>query len=378
MANFNTTVITQIADFYALEDEWNQLVRSIPEYLPTMTFQWHQAWLKINQPKIDKLHIFIFRNANGQLMGIVPLVRMRTRLFFKQLNIYTFSGSRDQIQTSIVCHQEHHIKVLLEFLNHFYNKHNDWDLLSLRRLSSIQADEILLERILKKHGRLFSVESHLLIPYIRLTGDYETYFKTRKRHFRKEVKRKVKQLQNLGNLEYRVLKAPLTEQDFDQFVELENSGWKGRNRSSLKFRPHLLALFKDLAQVRSSELKMLQFQMLLNQRVISSSLCFETQDGLHVFKIAFDESFAKQSPGLLLRLYEIQYAFDAGLKIYDFSGKEQRWMRAFTNRRRHVMDYIVYSKTLASWIRYLGFTHFRPLLKQSQLAEFIFKRLVED
>lgn len=373
-----TNVITTLDDFISLEQEWNQLIESFPNYLPTMTFQWHRAWLEVNQSKINKIHTFVFRDQKGKVIGIVPLVKTQASLFRKKLNVYTFSGARDQIKTLIICNREHHIQILLEILKHFYENHQDWDLLTLRRLASSHADEIFLERILKKYHWPFSVESHLKIPYVLLDGDFESYFKNRKKHFRNEVKRKTKQLNKMGQIRYQVLSSPLDEQDFNQFVELENAGWKGRNQSSLLHRKKLLALFKKLSQLNSSPLKMAMYKMFLDDRLISASLCFQTKCGLHVFKIAYDEEFKRQSPGLLLRLFEIEDAFAKGLKIYDFSGKEQRWMRDFTDRRHHVMDYIIYRKTFASLIRYLGFTRLKPFIKHSSISEKFLKNLIDE
>ncbi|MHB2150712.1 GNAT family N-acetyltransferase [Calditrichota bacterium LG25] len=376
--NIRGNVVTTIEDFYRLEGEWNLLLRHIPGYLPTMTFQWQRAWLEVNQDQILKLHIFVFKDHNDRLIGVLPFVRTQARILMKKLNVYTFSGARDQIQTLIVCNQEHQIPILLKLLAHFYDTHRDWDLLTLRRLSASRADDIYLERILKKYRWPFSVESHLRVPYIRLQGDFSTYLKGRNRHFRHEIKRKTNRLRKMGELSYQAIEAPLNAEDFQQFLELEDAGWKGKNKSSLKHRPHLHGLFKKLSLVNTPQLKLIQFKLLLDGQLISASLCLQTMDGLHVMKIAYDERFKKQSPGLLLRLYEIEYAFERGLKLYDFSGKEQRWMRAFTSRSHHVMDYIIYRKTFVALIRYLGFTRFRPIIKLSPFSEHFLKHLIKD
>ena len=371
-------VITDFEAFYKLEQEWNTLLANISHYTPTMTFYWQKAWLEVNKDKILKIHIFVFRDQNHKLIGLVPLIHLKAPFLLRNLNLYTFSGARDQIKISLICQREHQISVLLEVLSHFYEKHHDWDILALRRISSNRADEIFLERILRKHHRPFSVESHLRIPYILLEGDYASYFQSRKKHFRHEIKRKIKKLSQLGELQYEMNEAPVPGEQFAQFVELENKGWKGKNASSLKHRQNLLLLFQKLSKTNQPTLSLIQFNLRLNQELISSSLCFKTRDGLHVFKIAYDEAFKKYSPGLLLRLFEIEQAFGLGLKIYDFSGKEQRWMHDFTRRTHHVMDYIIYRKTFASLIRYLGFTRFRPLIKHSHLTEKFLKSLIEE
>ncbi len=374
----STKVITSFEDFYQLKKEWDELIDDLPEYLPTMTYEWHRAWLEVNRSKIKKIHFILFKDLHGHLVGIVPLVRIQTKLLFKQINVYTFSGSRDLIKTSIIHNQEHRIQILLEVLYHFYNKHHDWDLIAFRRLATNYADQIFLERILNKYQWRYSVESHLKVPYIILEGTYEDYFKSRKKHFRHEIRRKTRQLEKLGNLSYQVLDAPIKESHFNQFVELENKGWKGKNKSSLLNRPTLYNLFKALSTVNTPHIKMVLFKLYLDDKLISASICFQTKNSLHVFKIAYDEDFKRQSPGLLLRLFEIQEAFNRNLEIYDFSGKEERWMHAFTERKHHVVDYIIYRKTMTAFIRYIGFIRFKPFLKRIHLLERILKNLIEE
>ncbi len=375
---FNYTILQTEDQIRAIRDEWNRLLQHLPDFLPTMTYEWHMAWLQSHKDQIRNLYFLLFRDRHDELIAIIPLIKIESQIFLAHLNVYTFSGARDQIKTGIICRKEHQIAVQWQTIRHFYQARRDWDILALRRLSSSKADNIVLERILHRYHYPYSIESFLRIPYIQLDQDWETYWKTRKKHFRHEIKRKTKKLQEKGSLGFEVFEAPFKEEIFDQFVRLENSGWKGKNRSSLKYRPALRKLFQNLVSSSSNILQLLVFNLNLNQTTISSSICLRTPHGLYVFKIAYDEAYSKYSPGLLLRLHEIQYCYAKGLKIYDFSGREQPWMRAFTRRGHYVMDYIIYRKTAASLIRYLGFTKIRPLIKHSHFTERLLKNFIEE
>ncbi len=375
---FKISVTNELEDILTFRDEWNRLLKTIPFYLPTMTFEWQSAWLRANSSLADHLHFMMIRDRDNTLCAIIPLFKTRSQLFFSELDVYTFSGCRDQIKTAIICKPEHQLSVIHEILHYFYEQRRDWDLLTLRRLSTRKADDVFLERILQKHRYPYSIESVLRIPFVVLEDDWESYWNSRKKHFRHEIKRKTKKLSQLGNIEYEIFESPIAGERLENFLKLENSGWKGKNRSSLLHRPGLMRLYSILSGTQSDYLKLLMFNLNLNQKTISSSLCLRTPHGLYVSKIAYDESFNKFSPGILLRLHEIKYCFEGNLKIYDFSGKEQRWMKSFTNRGHYVMDYIIYRKTAASLIRYLGFTKLRPLIKHSHITERFLKNLIDE
>jgi hypothetical protein len=115
-------------------------------------------------------------------------------------------------------------------------------------------------------------------------------------------------------------------------------------------------LYTKLTSVENDVLTLCNFNLFLDDKVISSSICFKTTLGLYVFKITYEEELAECSPGLLLRLYELQYAYGQGLKIYDFSGPAAQWMNFFTDRSHYSLDVLIYQRHLVSLIRFLGYT----------------------
>ena len=377
---FSLEIVSSISELEAKQKEWNALIDTIPFYLPTMTFEWHYLWLKANKSLINKMAFMFFYDIDKRLVAILPLFKTQTKFFLSALNVFTFSGGRDQIKIGIICKLEHRISILKHVIEYLYDERHGWDILALRRISARKADDVDLERILIGKNIPYSIESILSVPFIIIQDeqDWESYWKSRKKHFRHEIKRKTKKLGALGEIDYQVYESPLSEQNLQQFLNLENSGWKGRNKSSILHRPHLLRMYQLLSELNAKRLKLLNFNLFLNGQLISSSLSLKTPHGLYVFKIAYDESFNKFSPGILLRLHEVKYCFENDLLIYDFSGKEQKWMHAFTNRKNYVMDFIIYRKTLASLIRYLGFTKFKPLAKQFHLTESVLKNFIEE
>ncbi|MEA3017885.1 MAG: hypothetical protein QOI38_2607 [Sphingomonadales bacterium] len=120
---------------------------------------------------------------------------------------------------------------------------------------------------------------------------------------RKELKRLAARLAELGSVASRTL-AP--GEDWrpwcDAFLALERSGWKGRNGSALACAPEREAFFRD-ALAGAAAAGRLQLRSLeLDGRPIAMLVNFLVPPGSFSFKIAFDEDYARFSPGVLIQI----------------------------------------------------------------------------
>lgn len=92
----------------------------------------------------------------------------------------------------------------------------------------------------------------------------------------------------------------------DRFLALEQAGWKGRAGSALGCEPGTEAFFRQ-AVAGAAEAGRLDFLSLdLDGRPIAMLVNFLTPPGGFSFKIAFDEEFARFSPGVLIQLENLQ------------------------------------------------------------------------
>ena len=378
MENFTFRTITRFEDTEAYKESWQNLLKETPSFYPTMSCEWLSAWYLANKETIEDVFILLFFDMSGKMVAIVPLYSYRIKIFSFPLKVLSLMGARDQIMTDIICPLEHKLAIMNETIQILKKEFKKWDLFTFRRMDNAAVGTIYLERIVRKNNYPFNVESRLKIPFVAIEGDWESYYGNLKGRFRKEIRRKTKKLSELGTLRYSYHEAPLETEVFNNFLQLEDRGWKGNNGSSILKREHLRNLYSALTKTKKECFKMVNFSLHLDETLISSSLCFQSQDRLYVFKIAYDEVYGKYSPGLLLRLYELEYCFKQGVTKYDFSGTAQKWMKFFTNRSHFSMDIIIYQRHLSSLVRYLGYTKLKRLLLRFPSLEALFKsRLME-
>ncbi|WP_310618456.1 GNAT family N-acetyltransferase [Flexibacterium corallicola] len=108
-------------------------------------------------------------------------------------------------------------------------------------------------------------------------------------------------LQSLGSVEFIQSQTPETVHTaFERFLALEANSWKGRQGSALlqrkqttRFGRKIITTFAQSGQVQIHELQ-------LNRKVIASLITLNQNGHVFTWKTAYDEAFAKFSPGRLL------------------------------------------------------------------------------
>jgi hypothetical protein len=139
-------------------------------------------------------------------------------------------------------------------------------------------------------------------PMLDSDMDGEAYLKqTLASNHLREMRRQWRQLVALGDLSYDVARQPSDiRMRMEEFLALEASGWKGRKRSALvndRFRSAFAReAVNNLAEVDAVRIHTIN----LNGEAIASMVVFITMGEAYTWKTAFNEDYARYSPGKLL------------------------------------------------------------------------------
>lgn len=148
-----------------------------------------------------------------------------------------------------------------------------------------------------------------------LTADayWESHVRSKKR---KELRRLQKRLADLGTVETRLL---TQDQDLARwcgdFLELEASGWKGQEGTALDCKPDHAAFFHAACAAAFDAGRLHMLRIDLDDRAIAMLVNFRHGEGAFSFKIAFDETLGRFSPGVLIEianLHAVQADADIG------------------------------------------------------------------
>jgi Acetyltransferase (GNAT) domain len=161
-----------------------------------------------------------------------------------------------------------------------------------------------LEKICTKqrrnYGLVHQTERALLENGVTPQVYYEQAVRPKKR---KELRRQKNRLAEEGVLTFArdASDAGLTEW-IDEFLNLENRGWKGRNGSALASFESTRALFTEVVTGAANLGKLERLDLRLEGKPMAMLVNFISAPGCFSFKTAFDEDYARFSPGVLLQI----------------------------------------------------------------------------
>ena len=155
---------------------------------------------------------------------------------------------------------------------------------------------------------------------LEIAGSYENWFETNfERKRRKEYRRLRSRLSEQGNLEALSLspgEAPAAW--VDELLAIEAAGWKGERGTAINFVPKAASLLQEAAAGLSASGKLRFWKLSLDGRVIASLYGIVEGNEAWLGKIAFDQNFARYSPGVLLILHATEQLFaEAGIARVD-------------------------------------------------------------
>lgn len=167
---------------------------------------------------------------------------------------------------------------------------------------------LLAEQLRQRRWPSLAFNEHAR-PMLGQRRDVETFLrKTLRTSRRKNILRRQRQLAAKGRLEYDLL-TPTGDVSawIQEFLTLEASGWKGKAGSALACRRQDLAFFTSAAQQAFARGRLLMLALRLDGRAVAMRTIFLAGSGAFCFKPAYDEAYARFSPGILLSAHLIRH-----------------------------------------------------------------------
>lgn len=136
------------------------------------------------------------------------------------------------------------------------------------------------------------------------TQDSELYFHdSLSGHHRRNYNRLWRQMQERGELAYEIARAPdQVRLALEEFLLLENKGWKGEKRTSLSSDRFRGAFAREAVNNLAARDKCRIHSLTLDGEVVASLIVFIDANKAWTWKTAYDEDLKALSPGVLLMM----------------------------------------------------------------------------
>lgn len=166
---------------------------------------------------------------------------------------------------------------------------------------------------------------------------------------RKEYRRQLNRLRDRGSVAFSDLAAnDDAEPWLRAFLTLERAGWKGRRGSAMLSRGHD-GFFEAMGRGAHANGQLIMSRLTLDGRPVAMSCQFVSGGGAFAFKIAYDETLARYSPGVLLALHTLRLLHDReDVAWADSCGKPGNMLTPLWTGRREIRTVIVGSNRFPS------------------------------
>lgn len=183
--------------------------------------------------------------------------------------------------------------------------------------------------------RLTWIEPGRRSPIVETTGDPHDYLASRGRHVRRELARLRRKLV----AEHDAVVTPFAQATdpgpaIEEMLQLEARGWKGRRGTAILQSDEATAFYHDIATrwADAGELRISSIRS--GGALVAVDLCVVSHRRAWIPKGAYDERFARYSPGRVLLLAEIEAALDSELQAVELLGDADRYKLAFATSSR--------------------------------------------
>jgi CelD/BcsL family acetyltransferase involved in cellulose biosynthesis len=321
-------------DFMRLRREWNDLAS--PFATPLLTFEWFEACAAAVCPP-ERLSIVVVRST-GRIMALAPLVTVR-KMGVDHLEIL---GSSLLGEPGGLIYRDR--ESLRRILRAIVAKRLPT---ALGRLPVETGIDRFLHQEVRSSFSL-SLRGISYSPWIPIAGsrrDFEEGLSSRRRS---DLKRARRRADEFGSVEFEITTPPPESlgRSLEELFEVEAAGWKERRGTSIRSLGRLRQFLKSysLSAGRAGTLRLCFLR--IGGRAAAAQCAVEYAGALWVLKIGYNEAYARCSPGILLMHEVIGYAFDRGLRRFEFLGNDEPWIRMWAHDARSYVSWRWYPPSL--------------------------------
>jgi CelD/BcsL family acetyltransferase involved in cellulose biosynthesis len=339
--------------FRELEPEWVQLEQqSIPQ--PFNTFDWCWAWWETwHEQRFfikDELLILAFRESNGRLQGIAPLV-MTTRpgvgwFATREIQSFGIDPSLTELR-SIIAARHQSFRIYATLLHYLRQRSHDWDWLAL---SGMMVDDELTRVV---ESLFAGVEQVKQVPnyVLDLPSSYAQFRASLPRNIKESLRKCQNSLKRANWVpSFRVLGSSAdVDAGLTTFLRLHRARAAMTDTISHRdafaterSRAFLVAVCHRFA----ARGRLRIFQLCINDIVVATRIGFACADTLYLYFSGFDPAYAQYSVMTTLLNEIIKRCIDAGLAQVNLStGRDEAKLRW---RPREILyrDVLITSPTL--------------------------------
>ena len=303
-------VVADLSDWQAHENagfitEWDSLSRAASEPNPFFESWYLLASLRALDTR-KRISLLTVRQ-NGKLIGLMPIERQLDYYRYPFPNLASWTHPNCFLGAPLVLAGSE-AKFWAQMLEWADESPGGGLFLHLRHLPLESALTDALRQVVEEQDRpaaLVHREERAMLASRLSAEDYFAQSLSGKK--RKELRRQHKRLCELGEVVMSLARdSEGIEQWIDEFLALERSGWKGEAGSALGTERATAQLFSEALNAAAGRGQLERRAITLDGQPIAMLANLTSGSASFSYKTAFDERYARFSPGVLLQCENLQ------------------------------------------------------------------------
>jgi CelD/BcsL family acetyltransferase involved in cellulose biosynthesis len=337
VSEYNIEVIESLDRFQEIQSDWDRLFNLKNEIPLFFSFEVVLTYYKTILMSFKKVHIriFIIRNANQQIVAIFPftyeVIRFSSIFSFRELGMK--NSYLIDFYYFLVDPSEDQNAIFRLFYQYLKKRKKEWDVV---KVNFIPDDENLFNVFISNFSKSYKINvDEIETVVIDCDRGFDQYIKDLDRKDMKNIKRQDRRIKENGIVSLVEMKNPQEiEKGLQYFYDIEDSGWKGAEGTSLK-RSYYGDYFKELAIDLSKENRFRLYFLRFNDRYIAGIYGIIDHGTLYIVKTGYDDTYSQYSPSIVLYYLLFERLFnEKSIQKIDFYGPAKYYEKNFGKKTR--------------------------------------------
>ena len=336
-------IVNGKAGLISLEPEIEQLAAQAPHLNPFFTPEWLDAW----NSQVGMVYnpvLLTVRNRDGELAGFWPFVETPAIL---GKGLWPMGYHMADYLDPLYLHDEPTLRVcLIEGLDQLLNDHRFIWLPLLRKGFAQDYFRPYFSR--KRQPMLFAPGATRHFIEFGEQSVEELLQSALGSKSRKTLRYTRKKLEELGNIEFRVMSTETEVEAFlPDFELIEDASWKSSEGAGLFHHLGMREFYKQLLPMMAGSGRVQLSAILLNKKPIACELAFLMGSNYCLHNTSYIQEYAEYSPGRHLFLENLHRAADEGLKCIDFMQGDQKYKQKLGTNSEPIYTVSLFQKSFA-------------------------------
>jgi CelD/BcsL family acetyltransferase involved in cellulose biosynthesis len=299
-----------------------------PEPIAFLHPTWNRVWLEEFQ---DGRELLLLTVRDGtELVAVAPLLRSDGTLGF--VGNYSIC---DYMDFTVAPDRGAEVfGVLVEAL-----KTEEWSELDLRGIRDTSGTITEFLPALERAALTFEQEDEAVAPFVALPESWEAYQAALNKKDRHELRRKMRRLGELGELQLNVYtRAEDVEEHLPTLIKLMVDS---RSDKAAFMSEQIGRFFHRMAPALAAEGLVRLYVLELNDSAAAAVLCFDQGKRLFLYNSGYDPQYAQFSVGLASKAVCLKDAIEAGYTCVDFLRGHEPYKYDLGSKDRQVYRVVV-------------------------------------